>query len=78
LDEARSIEEKSLKTFHAGLLNYLSSDVKKYDKIMSREWFRCASHRKLPKLTDFLPIEYAQAPAWQTANAGTHLKRDTL
>jgi diguanylate cyclase (GGDEF)-like protein len=36
---------------------------------MSREWFRCASHRKLPKLTDFLPIEYAQAPAWQTANA---------
>ncbi len=58
LKEARLIEERSLKTFNGELLDHLNASLNEFNQIMNQSWFIQAKDYRLPKLSDYFPIEY--------------------
>lgn len=58
---AAYIESKTEKTFHLELTNTLEEDVKALDDLVNDEWFQQIEPLRLPRLKDFLPVQYIES-----------------
>ncbi len=57
-------ESKTEKTFHLELLETLGSEVKALDDLTAAERFAEITPPRLPRLKDFLPVQYIEAAAF--------------
>lgn len=54
-------ETKTEKTFHPELLNTLEEEVKVLDGLVNENWFQKIAMLRLPRLKDFLPVQYIES-----------------
>ena len=54
-------ESKTEMTFHPELLNILQEEVKVLDALVSEDWFQKIEPARLPRLKDFLPVQYIES-----------------
>ena len=54
-------ESLSEKTFHVELTNTVEEEVKALDNLVSEEWFQKIEGLRLPRLKDFLPVQFIEA-----------------
>jgi diguanylate cyclase (GGDEF)-like protein len=60
-DRAAQTERLTEKTFHTELANTLEQEVKTLDALVNEEWFQQIGPWRLPRLKDFLPVQYVEA-----------------
>jgi diguanylate cyclase (GGDEF)-like protein len=58
---AADTERYTEKTFHLELAETLEQDVKALDAVVNEEWFQKIEPLRLPRLKDFLPVQYIEA-----------------
>lgn len=58
---AAETERLTEKTFHLGLVGALEQDVKVLDALVTEEQFQRIDSLRLPRLKDFLPIQYIES-----------------
>ncbi len=63
---AAETERLTEKTFHRELTDALEEEVKALDVLVDQEWFQRIEPLRLPRLKDFLPVQYVEAA---TANS---------
>ncbi|MCI0455485.1 MAG: GGDEF domain-containing protein [Gemmataceae bacterium] len=60
---AADTESKTEKTFHLELTETLEQEVKALDALVNDEWFDKVETLRLPRLKDFLPVQFIEAAA---------------
>jgi diguanylate cyclase (GGDEF)-like protein len=56
--EAERLTEK---TFHLELVDTLEQEVKTLDKLVSQEWFHAIESVPLPRINDFVPVQFIES-----------------
>jgi diguanylate cyclase (GGDEF)-like protein len=60
-DRAAYTERLTEKTFHLELANTLEEEIKTLDALVNAAWFQAIGHLRLPRLKDYLPVQYIEA-----------------
>ncbi len=70
-DRAAATERMTEKTFHLELANILEEEVKALDAVVNHPSFQAIENLRLPRLKDFLPVQFIESAALGQATLQT-------
>lgn len=58
---ANRVEQRRSRTIHPEMLEQLDAELVPYAALLAADWLQLAAPRPIPQLTEFIPVEFAEA-----------------